>query len=61
MAALSSIARLLHDPVLVEVFEANEKAIAFYRSCGFVDQEVRVDPESGLPQLILRLQTPLSP
>jgi putative acetyltransferase len=59
--ALVDQARLLHDPVLVEVFEANEKAIAFYRSCGFVDQEVRVDPESGLPQLILRLQTPLSP
>jgi putative acetyltransferase len=49
-------ARLLHDPVLVEVFEANVKAIGFYRSCGFVDHEAQVDEESGLPQLILRLE-----
>ncbi len=51
-------ARLLHDPVFVEVFEANDKAIGFYRSCGFVDHEARVDEESGLPQLILRLENP---
>jgi putative acetyltransferase len=46
------------DPVLVEVFEANQKSIGFYRSCGFVDQERRIDEESGLPQLILRLEDP---
>jgi putative acetyltransferase len=54
--ALVEHARLLHDPVFVEVFEANEKAVDFYRSCGFVDQERRTDDESGLPMLILRLE-----
>jgi len=55
-------ARLLHDPVFVEVFEANENAIGFYRSSGFVDHERRFDEESGLPQLILRLEeAPPSP
>ena len=46
------------DPVLVEVLEANEKSIGFYRNCGFVDHERRVDEESGLPLLILRLEDP---
>ena len=53
--ALVEHVRQLYDPVFVEVFEANRKAIGFYRSCGFVDHERRVDEESGLPQLILRL------
>jgi ribosomal protein S18 acetylase RimI-like enzyme len=44
--------------VFVEVFEANEEAIQFYRSCGFIDHERRFDEESGLPQLILRLEDP---
>ena len=58
--ALIEHARGRFDPVLVEVAEANEKAIGFYRSCGFVDHERRVGgPEvSGLPLLILRLQEP---
>jgi putative acetyltransferase len=56
--ALVEHARLLHDPVFVEVFEPNEKAIGFYRSCGFVDHGARIDEESGLPQLILRLEEP---
>ena len=46
------------DPVLVEVAEANEKAIGFYRRRGFVDQERRDDEASGLPLLILRLENP---
>lgn len=53
--ALVEHARDRHDPVFVEVFEANEKATRFYRRCGFIDHERRVDEASGLPQLILRL------
>ncbi len=56
--ALVEHARGRFDPVLVEVFEANKQAIGFYRSCGFVDHERRVDEGSGLPQLILLLQEP---
>ncbi len=56
--ALVEHARGRFDPVLVEVFEANEQAIGFYRSCGFVDHERGVDEASGLPQLILRLEDP---
>jgi ribosomal protein S18 acetylase RimI-like enzyme len=44
--------------VLVEVFEANEKAMRFYRRCGFVDHDRRVDEGSGLPLSILRLRHP---
>ena len=51
-------ARGRFDPVLVEVAEANKKAIGFYRSCGFVDHERRVDEGSGLSLLILRLKDP---
>jgi putative acetyltransferase len=42
-------ARLLIDPIYVEVFEANVKAIGFYRSCGFVDHEARIDQSQGYP------------
>lgn len=44
------------DPLLVEVFEANDAAIGFYRRSGFVDHARQVDRESGLSQLILRRQ-----
>ena len=54
--ALVEHARGRFDPVLVEVAEANKKAIGFYRSCGFVDHERRVDEGSGLSVLILRLK-----
>jgi GNAT superfamily N-acetyltransferase len=56
--ALVEHARERFDPVFVEVFEANERAIGFYRSCGFVDHERRVDEASELSQLILRLEDP---
>lgn len=59
--ALVEHARERFDPVLVEVFEANERAIAFYRSCGFADHERTVDNGSGLPQMILRLGSPSAP
>ena len=38
-ALWSSTPGCCYNPVFVEVFEANEKAIGFYRSCGFVDYE----------------------
>jgi putative acetyltransferase len=56
--ALIGHARERHDPVFVEVFEANEEATRFYRSCGFIDHERCIDDESGLPQLILRRENP---
>jgi len=59
--ALIEHARERYDPVFVEVFEANEDAKRFYRRRGFVDYQRRVDKESGLPQLIMRLQNPDQP
>ncbi len=59
--ALIEHARGRFDPLLVEVFEANTQAIGFYRSCGFVDHERRVDEASGLAQLILRFVDPSAP
>lgn len=44
--------------MLLEVAEANEKAIGFYRRCGFADHERRDDEALGLPLLILRLENP---
>lgn len=47
------------DPLFVEVFAANERALGLYRSCGFVDHRRRADEESGLELLILRLERPI--
>ena len=47
----------LFGTVLVEVFEANEQAIGFYRSRGFVDHERNIDEATTLPVLILRLES----
>ena len=55
---LIEFARERYDPVFVEVFEANEAAVRFYRQRGFVDHERRIDEGSGLSQLILRLEDP---
>lgn len=54
--SLVEVARKRFDPVFVEVFEANERALGFYRWAGFVDHQRQTDPESGLPVLILRLE-----
>lgn len=59
--ALIEHARERYDPVFVEVFEANADAKRFYRRRGFVDYQRRVDKESGLPQLIMRLENPDQP
>ncbi len=40
-AAMVNHARSLHDPLFVEVFEANERALTFYRRCGFEDHTDR--------------------
>ncbi len=56
--ALVEHARGRFDPVLVEVADDNWKAFGFYRSCGFVDHERRVDEGLGLTLLILRLEDP---
>lgn len=48
-------AQRLHDPLFVEVFEANEPAVRFYKGRGFVDAERKLD-ETGLHLLILRLE-----
>jgi len=45
----------LFDPLFVEVFEANDRAIDFYRRCGFVEHEHRVDGGSGLPMWVMRM------
>jgi putative acetyltransferase len=55
--ALVEHARRRFDPLFVEVFEANTRALGFYRSCGFVDHERRLDEDSGLTQLILRMES----
>ena len=52
---LVELAAARSDPLFVEVFEANEKAVGFYRDRGFVDDERRIDQASGLPLLILRM------
>jgi putative acetyltransferase len=59
--ALIEHARERYDPVFVEVFEANADAKRFYLRRGFVDYQRRVDKESGLPQLIMRLENPDQP
>jgi putative acetyltransferase len=56
--ALIEHARRRYSPIFVEVFEANERAVEFYRRSGFVDHERRTDAESGLPMLILRMEDP---
>ncbi len=53
--ALIDFAHGLHDPVFVEVFAANESALQFYRGRGFTSHDQRLDPATGLNQLILRL------
>lgn len=45
----------LHAPIDVEVFAANERARAFYASCGFTEVGRHVEPATSLPALVLRL------
>ena len=50
---LIEMANRLHDPVYVEVFEVNERAVRFYRTRGFVDHSRDVDLTTGLVALVL--------
>jgi ribosomal protein S18 acetylase RimI-like enzyme len=54
--SLVEVARDRFAPVFVEVFEANKRALRFYRAAGFVDHGSTIDEGSGLPVLILDLQ-----
>ena len=56
--AIVEQARGRFDPLLVEVAEANGKARGFYRICGFIDHERKLDEGSGLQFLIVRLADP---
>jgi putative acetyltransferase len=54
-AALVEHVRNRHEPLFVEVFEANRRAIDFYRGRGFVEDERRFDEGTGLPMWIMRM------
>ena len=53
--ALVEHVHALHDPVWVEVFRKNERAMGFYERCGFVEESASVHPETGLEAVIMRL------
>ena len=53
--ALVAHARTLHDPLQVEVFRVNAKAIAFYESCGFVEESAHIDEGTGLEAVIMEM------
>ena len=53
--ALVEQARTLHEIVRVEVFRANVRAMAFYESCGFVEESSKLDEATGLESVIMRV------
>ena len=53
--ALVEHARTLHEIVRVEVFRANVRAMAFYESCGFVEESSKLDEATGLETVIMRV------
>jgi GNAT superfamily N-acetyltransferase len=54
-SALISHVASLYEPLFVEVFGANARAVGFYSKRGFIHHARRINRESGLPELILRL------
>jgi len=58
--ALIAHARSLHDPLRIEVFRRNEKAVALYERCGFVEESASVHEETGLEAVIMRMGAPAS-
>ena len=53
--ALIRHARGLHDPLRIEVFLKNERAIAVYERCGFVEERRYIDDMTGLETMIMRV------
>ncbi len=53
--ALVEHSRTLHEIVRVEVFRANVRAMAFYESCGFVEESSKLDEATGLEAVIMRV------
>lgn len=53
--ALVEHVRGLHQVVRVEVFRNNERAMAFYERCGFVEESSAPHPETGLEAVIMRV------
>ncbi len=54
--ALTEHVAARRDPLFVEVFEANNAAREFYEHRGFVEDERTIEPTSGLPQLVMRME-----
>jgi putative acetyltransferase len=54
--ALVEHAKGLVNPLFVEMFEANEDAVRFYRNRGFVDHEQTIHEGSGLRMLTMRME-----
>lgn len=53
--ALIEHARTLHDPLRIEVFRKNEKALAIYEHCGFVEESSHIDEGTGLEAVMMRV------
>ena len=53
-ALINHVANLF-DPLYVEVFAANTRAVDFYRKRGFVHHAVRINQDAGLPEFVLLL------
>jgi putative acetyltransferase len=53
--ALVEHVRARHDVVRVEVFRRNERAMAFYRKRGFVEESAQIHEETGLEAVVMRV------
>ena len=53
--ALLEHVKALHDPLTIEVFRANERSIAIYEHCGFVEESSHTDEMTGLEAVIMKL------
>ncbi|MFT5052580.1 MAG: putative acetyltransferase [Chlamydiales bacterium] len=51
--ALVKHAHSLHDPLRVEVFRVNARALAFYERCGFAEESAHTDEGTDLEAVIM--------